>query len=106
MQSGDLRHKIMLTPPGLATKDADGFNTPAGGTPVTTRAARENLGGTEGVEAARTTGKLTSKFTIRYRPGVNNHWKLAADGVTFDILSAIDVGSLHQWLEITAEAVT
>jgi SPP1 family predicted phage head-tail adaptor len=95
MNAGILRTPIILTPPGTPSKDADGFVTTTAGKPVKVWAARENLHGTEGMEAARATGRQTAKFTIRYRPGVTNHWKLTAD-VEFDILYVDDIRGRHE----------
>ena len=106
MDAGKLRHRITLSPPGTPSKDADGFTTTIPGTPVTVWAARENLHGQEGVEAARLTGKQTARFTIRYRADVNNHWKLTAGGVDFNILYVDDIRGEHRWIEIAAEAIT
>jgi SPP1 family predicted phage head-tail adaptor len=105
MNAGDLRHMIILIPPGTPGKDADGFNTIDDGLPITVKAARENLHGTEGMEAARVTGRAAAKFTIRYLAGLTNHWKLTAFGVEYNILYVDDIRGLHRWIEILAEAV-
>lgn len=105
IQAGELQHKITLTPKGTASKDSDGFNITPAGIATTTWAKRVNLHGSEGLEAARLRGKLTAKFTIRYISGLTNHYKLTADSVDFNILYVDDVRGLHQWMEITAEAV-
>lgn len=105
IQAGDLRHKITLTPPGTPAQDTGGWNTTGAGTAVTTWAKREDLHGSEGLEASRETGKLTAKFTIRYISALTNHYKLTADSVDFNILYVDDIRGLHQWIEIMAEAV-
>lgn len=105
INAGMLRNLITLTPPGAASKDADGFNTTGDGIAVNMWAALENLHGVEGMEAARLTGKATAKFTIRYMSTLTNHWKLTYAGTEYKILYLDDIWGRHQWIEILAEAV-
>lgn len=105
MQAGRLRHLIVISPPGAAGKDGDGFISTTPGAPISVWAAQEVVSGAEVHELGRDVGTQMVKFTVRYRTGVTSHCRITACGSDYNVLSVTDPGGMHQWLEITAEAV-
>lgn len=66
--------------------------TPTFATLATVRAARRELQGEERFRAQQLDARITCEYEIYYREDVTPRNRLVDDGVTYDILSVIQIG--------------
>ncbi|MGB9813526.1 MAG: phage head closure protein [Thermovenabulum sp.] len=101
MNIGDMRHRITLQKK-MNIVDADGFTTQQWQDVATVWAAVENLHGREYWEAAAVQAENTVKFTIRYRPDVDQTMRILFKGKVYNILSVDNIKYRNEFIEIKA----
>ncbi|MFV9511809.1 phage head closure protein [Tepidibacillus sp. LV47] len=101
---GDLRHRITLQKQATIT-DADGFTTQQWQDVATVWAAVENLYGREYWEAAAIQAEKTVKFTIRYRPDVDQTMRIVFRGQVYEITAIDNIKYRNEYMEIKAVAI-
>lgn len=101
MNIGDMRHRITLQKKVDVT-DADGFTTQQWQDVATVWAAVENLHGREYWEAASVQAENTVKFTIRFRPDVEQTMRILFKGKVYNILSIDNIKYRNEFIEIKA----
>jgi len=100
---GDMRHRITLQKKVDVT-DADGFTTQQWQDVATVWAAVENLHGREYWEAAAVQAENTVKFTIRYRPDIDQTMRIVFCGQIYEITAIDNIKYRNEYLEIKAVA--
>ena len=104
MQSGDLRHRIIIQ-----YKPTDGTTDSGWTTLVEVWTALKGLTGRLFYAAAAAQSENGVVFTIRYRTGIDPEMRIILDGDTenpYRITSEpVDVGDSRQWLELHAQRV-
>ncbi|NNG67340.1 phage head closure protein [Caldanaerobacter subterraneus] len=101
MNPGLLRNRITLQKKVDLT-DPDGFTTQQWQDIATVWAAAENLHGREYWEAAAIQAENTVKFTIRYRPDVDQTMRILFKGKVYNILSVDNIKYRNEFIEIKA----
>ncbi|MFJ2989957.1 phage head closure protein [Collimonas sp. NPDC087041] len=89
MRAGQLRHKLVIqSPPGgkddqgdLQTEWRDVFRP---------YAKKEDLSGRELFAAQSAHSEVTTRFRIRYRPGVRAEMRVVCAGVKYKIIAVLD----------------
>jgi len=104
MNAGKLRHRATIQQL-VNTDDGAGGSIETWQDIATVWAAIEPLRGNERYTAQQVQSTLTHKVTIRYREGIKPQMRLTYKGRIFDIVSAIDIKELHQWLELLCSEV-
>lgn len=102
MNPGLLRHRITLQKFMVIT-DPDGFITQQWQDVATVWAAVENLHGREYWEAASVQAENTVKFTIRYRPDVDQTMRIVFRGKIYNIISVDNIKYRNEYIEIKAK---
>lgn len=103
MNPGLLRHRITLQKFMVIT-DPDGFTTQQWQDVATVWAAVENLHGREYWEAAAVQAENTVKFTIRYRPDIDQTMRIVFRGQVYEITAIDNVKYRNEYIEIKAVA--
>ncbi|WP_434565155.1 phage head closure protein [Thermoanaerobacterium thermosaccharolyticum] len=104
MNAGKLRHRATIQQL-VNIDDGAGGSIETWQDIVTVWAAIEPLRGNERYTAQQVQSTLSHKVTIRYREGIKSQMRLTYKGRIFDIVSAIDIKELHQWLELLCSEV-
>ncbi|WP_434632010.1 phage head closure protein [Thermoanaerobacterium thermosaccharolyticum] len=104
MNAGKLRHRATIQQL-VNIDDGAGGSIETWQDIVTVWAAIEPLRGNERYTAQQVQSTLSRKVTIRYREGIKSQMRLTYKGRIFDIVSAIDIKELHQWLELLCSEV-
>ena len=105
MNPGKLRHRITLQR-YTEIVDPDGFTTQQWQDVATVWAAVENLYGREYWEAAAVQAENTVKFTIRYRPDVDQAMRIVFRGKIYNIISVDNIKYRNEFIEIKAKEGT
>lgn len=103
MNIGDMRHRITLQKK-VDVVDAEGFTTQQWQDVATVWAAVENLHGREYWEAAAVQAENTVKFTIRYRPDIDQTMRIVFRGQIYEITAIDNIKYRNEYLEIKAVA--
>ena len=98
IRAGELRSYVTIEEPGERTA--------SGGTSSTWKefakvfAKIEPLTGRELQTAKTLYAEVTTRVTIRYMQGVTTKMRIVADGKRFNIHATVDIGFLHEEIEI------
>lgn len=103
IKAGDLRHRITLQR-RIAGVDAEGFAVETWTDVATVWAAVENLYGREYWQAAAVQAENTVKFTIRYRPDVDQTMRIIFRGQVYEITAIDNIKYRNEYIEIKAVA--
>jgi len=103
--AGELRYRITLQKK-IDITDNEGFTKPDWDDVATVWAAVENLHGREYWEAAAIQAENTVKFTIRYRPDVDQTMRIIFRGKVYNILSVDNIKYRNEFIEIKARELT
>jgi SPP1 family predicted phage head-tail adaptor len=99
MDSGKLRHALRIEQVS-ESRDAIGGAVESWAEVVTVRGSLEPLSGRELIAAAQVHAEVTARARFRYVSGVTPKMRIVFDGRQYDILSVIDSGMRHRWLEL------
>jgi SPP1 family predicted phage head-tail adaptor len=72
--------------------------------PVYTLACWEGLYGGEAWIADSVQAQRPAKVTVRYRSDITEKCRVVLDGVNYEVISILDVGQRHAWLEMRVKA--
>jgi SPP1 family predicted phage head-tail adaptor len=105
MWAGLLREKITVLAPST-TQNSYGEVVDTWTSVLETRAQLQPLIGREYFEAESTQSQVEVKFKLRYRSAIQNNYRVSHKGVTYHILSAIDVDGRGRELVLYCKKVT
>jgi SPP1 family predicted phage head-tail adaptor len=89
MEPGKLRHRISIEAPTL-TQNGYGEPVETWAEYAAVWAAREDLAGREAFLAQQVRAEITTRFRLRFLPGVTAHMRVRSDGVLYSIASSAD----------------
>lgn len=95
LRSGSLNREIEVQVRSTA-KDASGQQLDSWSTFCKTRAAIEQMSGSETVAAGAQLGETMHQLTVRYRPGFRANMRVVYQGRVFNVLSVLDDFTVHR----------
>lgn len=102
IRAGQLRHIITIQSPGTS-RDACGCPLPSSWVDfATVRASVEPLQGREFFAAVQQASEVTTRFRLRYLPGVGTNMRILHQGRKYNISAVIDPNMLHRELHLMA----
>jgi SPP1 family predicted phage head-tail adaptor len=99
MKIGDLRHRITLQAK-TSTSDAAFGETVTWTDIATMWAAIWPVSASETISNMQNGMTITHRIRIRYRRVLKSDWQISFADRTFNIVSIIDQGMNHQWIDI------
>lgn len=105
IRSGELRHQVYFER-DAGTKDDGGSVVPVWrpvGNPF--RCSITPLSGTKQLLAMQAQARVTHTIVMRYRQGIDPHWRIRYGVRVFEIVSVTDVEERHRKIEILAAEV-
>lgn len=88
-RAGKYRHRITILNPST-NRDAAGARTGTGSTFAEVWAEKQDWTGNEVRDDGKETATVTTKYLIRYRPGVVQKMSVVHDGITYDVENVMD----------------
>lgn len=106
IRSGTLRHRIQFLK-DMGTVD-DGGSVPPDFQPTgnVVQCSVTPLSGGKQYFAQQEQSRVTHSIVMRYRPGIDPHWRIQWGTRVFTIERVIDVEERHRKIEISAAEVT
>lgn len=89
MRAGKLRHRIRIEAPGTVQ---DKYGEPVEGwtTFAEVWASREDLTGREAFAAQQVNAEVTTRFGLRFLPGMTANMRVQCEGIGYDLQSVAD----------------
>ena len=96
---GEMRHQIVIEKPSRVPDGMGGFST-TWAAAATVWAAVTPLNATERLENLRAGVSITHRLRMRFRADLTSSWRFLHAGQYYDIISPIDQGNNHRWLDV------
>jgi SPP1 family predicted phage head-tail adaptor len=102
MNPGEMRHRARLRSRARG-RDAFGGESIVWNDEGEVWCKIEPLSGRELFAAQAARAEVSTRVTMRYRPGVLPDWRIAWGGLEFNIIEVIDLEARREWLQLMCE---
>lgn len=102
IRAGDLKRQITIEQRS-SVKDSFGQEQTSWTTFCTTRAAIEQVSGSESMQGGAQVGGIRHNVTIRYRPGIRQDMRVRYQGRVLEIVSVLDEFTGHRRITLECQ---